>query len=452
MIPGTGSSSPTDRNTLPTHVVGFSAGDPSHVASPYPPPAHRLSLLFGLWVLAMLIPALEASPGWPNLLGPTRNAVYAGSPLATHWPADGPPIVWRKDVGEGYSSPVVAEGRLVQCHRIEDQLQVDCVSADTGVSLWTFRHEMKFRDGASFDHGPRPTPAIHGGKVFIHNTDGYLVCLDLRQGTKLWSRRPKSEFQSSATWHGCVSSPVVTDQAVFLTVGGTNDAGVVAFAPEDGRILWQALREKASASTPVLARLDGKDQLVVVTREALHGMDPQSGREFWQVPTRKQSSGNVYAASPVVFDDQVFLSGWYQLGAQLVRIQKDRPETRWHLDDALSTHYASIVVKNGYAYGFHGHAWERGGPTLRCVDLATGKVSWEGPRAGSGTLILAGDQLVILSDIGELQLADASPAALRIRQRAQVVGRVTRSYPAIADGLAYIKGPRQLVCVDLRPR
>lgn len=360
--------------------------------------------------------------------------------------------MWRKEVGEGYSSPVVGEGRLIQCHRLDDQLHVDCLNPATGASLWTFRHEMKFRDGASFDHGPRPTPAIHGGKVFIHNTDGYLVCLDLQQGAKLWSRRPKSEFQSSATWHGCVASPVVTDQAVFLAVGGTNDAGVVAFALEDGRILWQALGEKASASTPVLARLDGKDQLLVVTREALHGMDPRTGRDFWRVPTRKQSSGNVYAASPVVFDDHIFLSGWYRLGARLVKLRNDQAETAWDLDDVLSTHYASIVVKEGHAYGFHGHAWEQGGPTLRCIELATGKVRWEGPRAGSGTLILAGEQLVILSDNGELQLADADPKALRIRQRAQVVGRVTRSYPAIADGLAYIKGPRQLVCVDLRPQ
>jgi len=200
-----------------------------------------------------------------------------------------------------------------------------------------------------------------------------------------------------------------------------------------------------------LKNIDGKPELIIVTREALHGLDPLSGKEFWRVPTRKQSSGNVYAASPVVLDDTIFLSGWYKLGAMLVRVKSDQAETLWQRDDAISSHYASTLVQDGYAYGFHGHAWESGGPNLRCIELATGKVMWQEPKLGSGTVIRAGDQFIILSDTGELQLATATPKEFKIRSRAQIVGRPTRSYPAIADGLAYIKGPRQLVCVDLRP-
>jgi outer membrane protein assembly factor BamB len=135
----------------------------------------------------------------------------------------------------------------------------------------------------------------------------------------------------------------------------------------------------------------------------------------------------------------------------LLRPKNDQPEKLWHLDDALSSHYTSAIVRDGYAYGFHGHAWERGGPNLRCIELDTGKVMWEEPKLGSGTIVRAGDQFVILSDTGELQLASATPKAFKIKHRTQIVGRTTRSYPAIADGFAYIKGPRQLVCVDLRP-
>lgn len=389
---------------------------------------------------------------WPNLLGPTRDAVYSGVPLAESWPAEGPRVVWKIDVGEGYSSPVVAEGRLIQCHRLEDQLLVECLNPADGKRYWTFKHAMNFRDGAAFDSGPRPTPAIHAGRVYVQNTDGYLICLDLKTGDKIWSRHTKSEFQSSTTWHGSVASPLVTDSAVILPVGGTNGAGIVAFKIDDGKTLWQATSEKASASTPVLKRFDGKDQLIVVTREALHGLDPTTGHDFWRVPTRKQSSGNVYAASPVVFGDEVFLSGWYNLGAMLVRVKDDQPEKVWHLDDAISSHYACILVRDGYAYGFHGHAWERGGPTLRCIELATGKILWEQPKLGSGTIVLAWNQFVILSDSGELQLANVNPKEFKIKHRAQIVGRTTRSYPAIADGFGYIKGPRQCVCVDLRPQ
>jgi outer membrane protein assembly factor BamB len=402
-----------------------------------------------LLFLTLACATLHASD-WPQLLGPTRDAVYAGPALATNWPANGPRVVWKLDLGEGYSSPVVAEGRLIQCHRFSDQLHVECLDPAISTRHWTFRHAMSFRDGVFQDHGPRPTPAIRSGKVYVHNTDGYLVCLDLKDGAKIWSRHVKADFKTSATWHGCVASPLLTDKSLILNVGSTNAGGIVAFALEDGHTLWQVTDEKASASTPILKHLDDKYQVILVTREALHGLDPGTGKDFWRLPTRKQSSGNVYAASPVVFDDKIFLSGWYKLGALLLQVTNNRPQKLWHLDDALSSHYTCTLVRDGYAYGFHGHAWERGGPNLRCIELTTGKVMWEEPKLGSGTMVRAGDQLVILSDTGELQLATATPKEFKIKHRAQIVGRPTRSYPALADGFAYIKGPRQLVCVDLR--
>jgi outer membrane protein assembly factor BamB len=243
----------------------------------------------------------------------------------------------------------------------------------------------------------------------------------------------------------------VTDTAVILQVGGSN-AAVVAFAPDSGAVLWQAFNEKASASSPVLAALDGKQQLLVVTRSALHSLDPETGKGYWQLPTRKQTTGDVYAANPIVVGDEVFLSGWYHLGALLLRVKADLPATIWQKDDALSTHYAAPIIYEGYIYGFHGHAWEGGGPKLRCIELASGKLMWEQPQAGSGTITRFGGHLLILTDQGELQLAKADPNAFKLKARAQVVGRTTRSYPAIADGFAYVRGPKKLVCLDLREK
>src|SRR6185503_5769689 len=125
-------------------------------------------------------------------------------------------------------------------------------------------------------------------------------------------------------------------------------------------------------------------------------------------------------------------------------------EKVWHLDDAGSTHYATGIIYDGHVYGFHGHAWESSGPSLRCVELATGKVMWEQQKSGSGTIVRFADNLVILSETGELQLAKASPKEFRIKSRFQAVGRTTRNYPAFADGFAYVRGPKKLVCLDLR--
>src|ERR1043166_531066 len=109
---------------------------------------------------------------WPQLLGPTSDACYNGPALLEDWPREGPPVVWKVDVGEGYSSPVVGEGRLVICHRVGEELIVDCLDPKSGATYWRFKHAMKFQDGAFFDSGPRPTPAIKKGKVFVQNTDG----------------------------------------------------------------------------------------------------------------------------------------------------------------------------------------------------------------------------------------------------------------------------------------
>ncbi len=416
--------------------------------SSHSPGAARLSWL----LLAAFLPCAAVVADWPQFLGPTRDAVYAGPPLADQWPREGPPVIWRSVVGEGYSSPVVSEGRLILAHRVGDEMLVNCHESLTGKTNWSVHFPMKFRDGEGRDSGPRPTPTIKNDKVFVCTTDGLLACLDLKNGATIWSRKAKSEFKSEATWHGCVSSPLVTDRAVIIQVGGTNSAGVVAFDIVTGEVIWKVLNEKASASSPLLAMIGGKPQLLVITRTAIHSLNPDTGGAFWSLPTRKQSSGNLYAASPVVFGSQIFIAGGYGLGAQILQIETGPPKKLWHLDDALSTHYASAIHIDGFLYGFHGHPGLPEGRNFRCIEATSGKVVWEQPQVASGTVVRAGENLLVLHDTGELVLVRATPSGLQIKSRVQVVGTPTRSYPAIVDGYAFIKGPKELVCLDLRTR
>ena len=406
-----------------------------------------------LIILTVIFANVSAFGGdWPQFLGPTRDAVYAGPSLADDWGKDGPRVVWKKAVGEGYSSPVVAAGKVVQCHRVGDELIVQCFDAATGSEVWKFSAGTTFKDGAYFDNGPRATPAIKGGRVFVHGTDGFLVALDGSSGKSLWSVNTKEQFGNVGTWSGTTGSPLVTDQAVFLNVGSTNDAGVVAFDPATGKVLWQATKDKATCSSPVLATVEGRPELLVLTRSALRALDPATGREFWHWRTGKQTSGNVYAATPAVRGGQVFVSGWYQLGAALLDVTDGMVTKAWASDDVLSAHYTLPIVQGDFVYGYHGHAWERehGGPNLRCIELATGKMKWEQPKDGSGTIIRSGGDLLILTEGGELRLAAASPNGFKLKARAQVLSRTVRSYPAVADGFVFLKGPRQLVCLDLR--
>jgi hypothetical protein len=209
------------------------------------------SILFSLATVVLShSPPRAHAADWPQLLGPTGDAVYGGSDLATNWPTAGPPIVWQVPVGEGYSSPVVGEGALVICHRKGNELWVERRNPQDGTVVWSFQRPMKFQDGAYMDSGPRPTPAIRDGRVYVHNSDGYLVCLGLKDGAKIWSRDARKDFSSSATWHGNIASPCVTAKHVILPVGGTNDAGIVGFSRETGETAWQTTSEKASGVTP----------------------------------------------------------------------------------------------------------------------------------------------------------------------------------------------------------
>ena len=402
--------------------------------------------------LASILPLAAGASDWPQFLGPTRDAVYSGPPLMEAWPREGPPLVWRSIVGEGYSSPVISGSRLILAHRVGNEMLVSCYTMLTGRTNWSARFPMQFKDGENRDSGPRPTPVMHGEKLYVCNTDGFLVCLDLNQGAVLWSRKAKSEFKGAGTWHGLVSSPLVTDQAVIVPLGGTNSAGVVAFAVATGEVLWRALNDKASASSPVLITNGGKSQLLVLTRVALHALDPESGKAFWSLPTRRQTTGNLYAAGPVVFGNHVFIAGGYGLGAQLLQLGSGPPQKLWHLDDTLSTHYATAIHANGFLYGFHGHAGLPAGRNLRCIEAATGKVMWEQVQAASGTIVRVGGNLILLLDTGELVLGKATPRGFQVKSRVQAVGRPVRSYPAIADGYVFIKGPKELVCLDLRAR
>jgi outer membrane protein assembly factor BamB len=150
----------------------------------------------------------------------------------------------------------------------------------------------------------------------------------------------------------------------------------------------------------------------------------------------------------LIVGEFIFLSASYQAGAVLLRVKDDKVEKVWSADDVLSNHYATSVHLDGSLYGFDGR--QEQGPSLRCVELKTGKVRWSEDRFGAGTVTLADQHLLILRENGELILAPASPDGYKPIARAQVLPNGVRAYPAVADGRLYARSKDTLVCVDLR--
>ena len=338
------------------------------------PLARQVVPLFFLFLAA----AAALSQDWPQFLGPTRNGVTSGLPLAEAWPKEGPPVVWQKKTGSGWSGPVVASGKMILHHRVGDKETVDCCDAKTGRTNWTQAYPTRYRDSFGFDDGPRATPSIADGKVYTFGAAGVLNCLDLADGKTLWSVDTKKKFQAPNGYFGMACSPLVEGPAVLLNIGGRDGAGIVAFGRERGEVLWKATDEEASYSSPVAATLGGKRYAFFFNRAGLVALEPASGKVQFEFPWRPTIQASVKAAAPLVIDDLIFISTCYDRGAALIRFKEKEPETIWSGDESLSNHYATSVHHKGFLYGFDGRAdpGYQPAPSLRCADLKTGKVRW----------------------------------------------------------------------------
>jgi outer membrane protein assembly factor BamB len=397
-------------------------------------------------VLAGASAALLAQD-WPQILGPARNGIYAGPPIVPSFPRTGPPLVWKRDVGAGFSGPAVAGTRLFLFHRVNAKETLEALDTLTGKTIWSFDYPTAYRDDFGFDEGPRAIPVVSGGRVFTHGADGMLHGIDAATGKKLWGIDSRRDFDSPKGYFGVASSPVVDGERVIVNVGGKK-GGIVAFDAATGKTLWTATADEASYSAPIVADIGGQHTAVFFTRTGLVAIDPANGTVRYQYRWRARMAASVNAATPIVFKDQIFLSASYGTGAVLLQVAGNTVKPIWSGDESMSNHYSTSVLKDGYLYGFDGR--QEFGQTLRCVEFATGKVTWNVDGFGAGSLLIADNTLVIMRESGELALASASPKGFKFNARAQLLPGVVRAYPALAAGRLYVRNERQLAAFDLR--
>jgi len=385
---------------------------------------------------------------WPQFLGPTRNGVYSGPTPALAWPKSGPPMLWKNDVGQGFSAPVVARGRVILFHRLENRAIVELLDALTGKRVWSAEYPTLYRDDFGFDEGPRGTPAVAGDRIYTFGAEGVLQALDFATGKRVWSVDFKQKFGVDKGFFGAACSPLVEGDRVLMNVGGQNGAGVAAFDAATGKVLWTATNDEAGYSAPVAATVGGVRHALFFTRNALVDIDPATGKVRFTFPWRSRSHASVNAAAPVIAGNLVFLSASYGTGATLLQIDGSGAKQLWASDDALSNHYATSVYRDGYLYGYHGR--QEYGQSLRAIELKTGKVQWNVDGFGAGTVTLADDRLLLMRENGELVVALASPKEFKALARAQLVPGVVRAYPALADGKLYVRNERTLACFNVK--
>lgn len=416
-------------------------------------PAVRLRRQFcaavAITCIALWMTASATAGDWPQILGPNRNGIAQGETISHAWGPAGPRRVWQYDLGSGLAGPAVADGKVIIFHRIGNEDVAEALDARTGAPIWKVSFPTRYVSTISNDNGPRCVPTVHAGHVYLMGAGGQLHCVALADGSKVWSRDCARDFRAPDGYFGFGSSPIVAADRLLVNVGGASaEAGIVAFDLKTGRTLWQATSELASYSSPVAARIAGKDQVVFVTRYQTLGIDPATGRVWWKLPFG-QRGPTVNAANPVVLGDDLFLTASYGIGAVYARLGAGEPQVVWANDNVLSAQYTTPIAHGGYLYGIDGRQ-DVGIASLRCIDLKTGKVVWSQDDFGKASLVLAGDKLLVQTTSGELRVVAASPEGYRLLASATVCGGESFALAALSDGYYYVRDGERLRCYDLR--
>lgn len=374
---------------------------------------------------------------WPQLLGPNRNGVAAGETLADEWPADGPTVNWKVDLGAGYAGPVVVGDRVVIHHRLGDTNRVEAISAKTGEQLWRVDYDATYRGGIDADLGPRATPVVSGNSVFVLSAGGELHHLTLDAGKKLWSKDLHTIYGGREGYFGYGGTPIVVGDLVLLNMGGEDGSGIIALNTSDGSLKWKTGDDAASYSSPIAAAIGGKTCVVFITRLRVVGLEPKTGKEAFTFAFGKRGP-TVNAAAPLLFGDKLFVTASYGVGARLAKVTADEATIVWENDDTLSSQYPSPVYYKGHIYGVHGRD-DIGEPEFRVVEAATGKVKRTHKGYGMMHCILVGDEILALNTSGELIRLNASPGEHTETARVRIADATTRAIPALANGRFYFR-------------
>ena len=386
----------------------------------------------------------SGAPYWTDFRGPARDGRYTQSRIRTDWPADGLAPLWHQPIGGGYASFSIAEGRAFTIEQRRDQEVVTAYDIATGRELWNHAWDSHFQERMG-GPGPRATPTWHDGRIYALGATGFLWSLDAATGDVIWQRNILDDSQATNLDWAMASSPLVVDNRLIVQPGGPDGWSVVAYDLDTTEIVWHALDDVQSYTSPMQVTLAGQHQVLIVTAKRVAGLGVDDGRLLWEHPWSPPIVPNI--AQPIlVGDNRLFLSAAYGHGAELIELIPQggaiTVETVWQ-NNRMKNRFGSSVLHNGYIYGLDESI-------LACIDASTGELQWKGGRYGYGQLLLAGDHLVVLTEDGELVLVYATPDGHDEVARSTAIDGKTWNVPALADGRLFVRNAREMAAFDLR--
>jgi len=406
-----------------------------------------LSYSPGVWCLAS---------DWPLYRGPHQDGI-SSEKINIQW-SGSPRVVWRKETNTGFSSFAISDGKVfTQVVRdIQGEPREICLALDAsdGNELWIANiAKGEFTGGgdtAGGGDGPRSTPTINDGKVFLLTPDLVVHCLSEKTGKLIWKRDLMQQHHGRNIGWNSAASVAIDGNLVFVAGGGPGES-ILALNKNTGAVVWKTGDERITHSTPVVATIRGQRQVIFFMQSGLVSVEPKTGKLLWKYPFRYNVST---AISPVISGDIVYLSAGYDVGSAAIRIEKQgnrfTASKLWFSpgNEPVVNHWSTPVCKDGFLYGMFGFKQFKNGP-MKCVELATGKVKWSHPGYGQGNLILVGDRLVALAEDGNLVIVEANPDSYKEISRTRAFQDKCWTTPAFADGKIYVRSIREGICFDV---
>lgn len=372
---------------------------------------------------------------WPRWRGPDANGISKETGWSTSWPDEGPKQLWKANVGTGFSSISVANGRAYTVGNLKDRDTVYCFDAKTGQERWKHSYPAPL-DDHYYDGGSSATPTIDGDKVYHLARRGGLFCLDAATGKVVWSKELYKELGARIPEWGFAGSPLVEGDLLILNVGSAG----AAINKVTGAVVWTSGKGSAGYSSAVPFSVGNDRYAALFLLQAVAAVNVRTGKELWRHGWK--TSYDVNAADPVIAGNEIFISSGYDKGAALLRILSNQPNVVWQ-NKNMRNHFNSCVLVGGHLYGFDESE-------LKCVDWKSGAVKWTEPGLGKGGLSAADGKLIVQGERGQLVVAEASPAGFKPLARAQVLGGKCWTMPVLANGRIYCRNARgDVVCVDV---
>jgi outer membrane protein assembly factor BamB len=370
---------------------------------------------------------------------------------------------------------VVAAGAVFITDRQGETERALAYSAEDGTPLWTVTNAVDFDPhavGRRHGNGPKATPVVHDGRVYTLGIAGWLQCLDAANGKRLWQRHLPAEFGARqplpdqtafvnreenvivpigggegapVPLFGYTGSPVLAGDLVILSVGGMRGGTLMAFDRTTGKVVWKALDEHVSYSSPIVAKLAGRLQVVAMTGPRVVGLDLARGTLLWSYPFQIQYDESI--STPIVADDTVVVTGDGKPLTAL-RIEAEgtgyRAAVAWRNRD-LTSYLSSMVAYQGHVYGMND------GGEFVCIGLRDGKTIWIGGNHGYySTPVIAGKRMFCLNERGSLAVLALDAAEYRLLAENRLADEETWTVPALVGGRLFVRSARGLRCLDYR--